>query len=89
MKISEIKSDEVRKEAVRLTNYYDRHGKKYQLDDIVKFPDGSIGVLIEMGNCYGIGSGSPNNYHAEDATDKIELSKGLIIGNINENPELL
>jgi hypothetical protein len=73
----------------RFTNYYDRHGKKYQLDDIIEFPCGSKGVLIDMGNCYGIGSGSPNNYHAEDETDMVELSKGLIIGNINENPELL
>jgi hypothetical protein len=73
----------------RFTNYYDRHGKTYQLDDIIEFPCGSRGVLIDMGHCYGIGSGSPNNYHAEDKTDMVELSKGLIIGNINENPELL
>ena len=73
----------------RLTNYCDRHGKQYQLGDIIEFPCGGKGVLIAMGDGYGIGSGSPNNYHAEDKTDMVELSKGIIIGNINENPELL
>lgn len=67
----------------------DNQGKEYFFDDIIKFPDDSIGVLVWFGDCLGIGSGEINNYHATDQVIESELSDCTIIGNIHENPELL
>lgn len=67
----------------------DNQGKIYFFDDIVKFPDDSIGVLVWMGDCLGVGSGEINNYHAVDQVRDIELSDCRIIGNIHQNPDLI
>ena len=67
---------------------YDKNGKEYYFDDIVEM-NGSFGVLVWMEDRLGIGSGTPNNYHAIDSITKRELENSTIIGNIHENKELL
>lgn len=71
----------------QFTGLTDKNGNKYFFDDIVKFKDGSIGVLIWFDDKLGIGSGEFNNYHAIDQTSKRELAECEIIGNIYDQIE--
>ncbi len=67
----------------------DKNDKGYFLNDIVKFADGSTGVLIWFGDCLGIGSGPIDDYTAIDQVRGYELRKAEIIGNIIDNPKLI
>lgn len=76
------------KETVSVFYFINKTGDVYE-GDILKFPNGSIGVLIAEGGSPKIGSGEIGNYHATCMTDQNEVSKTMTIGNIHDNPELL
>jgi len=76
-------------DVVQFTGLQDNDGNDYYLGNIIQTPVGSVGVLVWFDDCFGIGSGEANNYHAIDQTTKYELSDCRIIGNIHKNPDLL
>lgn len=71
---------------VQGTNIRDVGEHRYYIDDIVKFKDGSIGVLIFSRDGLCIGSGPFNNYTAIDPVRKDELREAERIGSIHEFP---
>lgn len=71
---------------VQGTNIRDVGERRYYTDDIVKFKDKTIGVLIFWRDRLCIGSGPFGNYTAIDPVAKEDLREAEIMGSIHEFP---
>ena len=74
-------------QAIQYTGLRDQNQNKLFIGSIMKFPDGSVGVLIWWGDKLAIGSGPIDNYTAIDEVTEKELRASDLIGDAIQNPK--